>query len=329
MGPGDLAQVLRPLTRYDHPNLLVGLKTSDDAAVYRLNDTQALVQTVDFFPPVVDDPYTYGAVAATNAMSDVFAMGGEVLVALNVAGFPDTLPVEILTRILQGGADKVAEAGGIIAGGHTIIDREPKYGLAVTGLVDPRRVITKGAASAGDLLVLTKPLGTGVITTALRAGVASPADVAAAVESMLTLNRGASQLMQQVGVRAATDITGFGLLGHASEMAKASGVGIRFFANRVPLLPGARRYSTEGILPGGTWRNRSHLLEGPEPLLRASEEVPRELLDLLYDPETSGGLLIAVPPDRIETFRRRCEQAGQPYWLIGEVVAGHGVMLEP
>ena len=328
MGPGDLAQVLRPLTLYDHPNLLVGLKTSDDAAVYRLNDTQAIVQTVDFFPPVVDEPYAYGAIAAANAMSDVYAMGGEVLVALNVAAFPDTLPMEIITSIFQGGADKVAEAGGVIAGGHTITDDEPKYGLAVAGLVDPRRVITKAAARPGDLLALTKPLGTGVITTALRGGVADPEHVAAAVDSMLTLNRRAARLMQEMGIRAATDITGFGLLGHAAEMVTASGVGIRFFARRIPLLPGALDYSRQGLLPGGAWRNRAHLLAGSPPLLRWSDTVPSDLLDLLYDPETSGGLLIAVPAERSEEFRARFEEAGQPYWFIGEVVEGHGIMVE-
>ena len=193
MGPLDLAQVLRPLKLTDHPDLLVGLHTSDDAAVYRIGD-RAIIQTVDFFAPVVDDPYTFGAIAAANAMSDVYAMGGEVLMALNVVAFPDTLPPEILSAILQGGADKVAEAGGVIAGGHSVVDKEPKYGLCVTGVTDLDRFTTKGGAQPGDLLVLTKPIGTGAITTALKAGKASDADVDAAVASMSTLNRRASQL---------------------------------------------------------------------------------------------------------------------------------------
>src|SRR5579859_1183835 len=206
MGPGDLAHVLRHLTIHTHPALLVGLATSDDAAVYQLSDEQALVQTLDFFPPIVDDPYQFGAIAAANALSDVYAMGGRPLLALNIAAWPEDLDLAILAAVLQGGTDKVAEAGAIVAGGHTVTDREPKFGLAVTGLVHPRQLLTKGGAAPNDVLVLTKPIGTGVITTAARADRARPADLAAAIASMLQLNRAASEAMRACGVRAATDI---------------------------------------------------------------------------------------------------------------------------
>src|SRR5204862_5686231 len=240
MGPGDLAQVLRPLVPHSHPNLIIGLAPGDDAAVYLLNEAQALVQTLDFFPPIVDDPYTYGAIAATNSMSDVYAMGGEVLFALNVAGFPRELPKEIIAAVFRGGADKVREAGGVIAGGHTVVDAEPKYGLCVTGRVHPDRIFIKGGLRAGDRLFLSKALGTGVITTAAKDDKASPDIVRGAVESMLRLNRVAAEVAQTFGVRGATDVTGFGLLGHAAEMVEASNAGIVVFADRLPLLAGAR-----------------------------------------------------------------------------------------
>src|SRR5579884_2005196 len=258
MGPEALAQVLRPLARMSHPDLLVGLQTSDDAAVYRLSPEQALIETVDFFPPVVDDPFTYGAIAAANSMSDVYAMGGDVLFALNIAAFPADLPPAILTAIFEGGASKVAEAGGVIAGGHTVTDDEPKYGLSVTGTVHPDRILTKAGAQIGDRVFLTKPLGTGVITTAIKNQVASPADAEAAIRSMLTLNRAASVAARRAGVNACTDITGFGLLGHATEVAIKSGVGLHVSAAAIPLLPGALRYVAKGQVPGGLVRNRDY-----------------------------------------------------------------------
>jgi selenide,water dikinase len=325
MGPEALAQVLRHLKTYDHPNLLVGLKTGDDAAVYRLDAERALVQTVDFFPPVVDDPFTYGGIAAANAMSDVYAMGGEVILALNVAAFPDNLPPEILAEILRGGAEKVAEAGGIVAGGHTIVDKEPKYGLCVTGLVHPDHILTKGGIRPGDRLFLTKPLGTGVITTALKQQRAAPEHVREAVASMLRLNRTAAQIAQAVGVRGATDITGFGLLGHASEMAAASRVDLRISAASVPLLPGAARYAAEGVWAGGMWRNRQHVLGSDTgrsgPLAAVSEDVPEGVIGLLCDPQTSGGMLLAVPPAALEKFMAVCVSRGQPAWEIGVAAA--------
>jgi len=260
VGPATLAQVLRPLQRLfpaeRYPELIVGLGVSDDAAVYRISSEVAVIQTLDFFPPVVDDPHDYGAIAAANAMSDVYAMGGEVVLALNICGFPPTLGADTITEILLGGAEKVAEAGGILAGGHTISDQEPKYGLAVMGLVHPDHVLTKGGARVGDLLVLTKPLGVGIVTTASKGDAAEPDDVAAAIDSMKRLNRAAARRFREVGVQACTDITGFALLGHGHEMAERSGVCLRLHQAQVPFLPGARRYAEEGLFPGGTCNNQ-------------------------------------------------------------------------
>ncbi|MBI4561512.1 MAG: selenide, water dikinase SelD, partial [Candidatus Rokubacteria bacterium] len=226
MGPGELQDVLRDLKHREQPDLLVGLAQRDDAAVYRIADEIAIVETVDFFPPIVDDPYVYGAIAAANAMSDVYAMGGRVIFALNVAGFPREFPRDLIAEIFRGGADKVAEAGGVVAGGHTVVDAEPKYGLCVTGLIHPKRILVKGGLRVGDRLFLSKPLGTGVIATAAKADDCPPEVLAAAVKSMLRLNRAASVVAQECGVRGATDITGFGFLGHAAEMVEASGAGI-------------------------------------------------------------------------------------------------------
>jgi len=331
MGPGDLAQVLRPLMQYDHPDLLIGLKTTDDAAVFRLNPQQAIIQTLDFFPPVVDDPYTFGAIAAANAMSDVYAMGGEVLMALNIAAFPDNLPYSILTAIFQGGADKVAEGGGVIAGGHTVNDREPKYGLSVTGVVDPARILTKRGAKAGDRLYLTKRLGTGVITTALKNDQVKEEHLSGAVASMTKLNASASRLIRSVGVHACTDVTGFGLLGHAAEMTAQSKIGLHLKANLVPLLPGALEYAAKGLLPGGAFRNRDYLVS-----LAAHEagfgvsvlaELASPLVDLLFDPETSGGLLCSVDRERAPAMEAAFADAGEDLWYVGEVVEGRGIAL--
>ena len=248
-----LAQVLRPLTEAfraaDYPNLLLGMDGLDDAAVYRVSDELAVVLTVDFFAPVVDDPYTYGAVAAANAMSDVYAMGGEVLLALNVVGFPQDLPPTILAEILRGGAEKVAEGGGVIAGGHTIYDAEPKYGLCVMGTVHPDRMVTRVGARPGDALFLTKRLGTAIILTADEQDIAEPAHVRAAVDSMLALNRRASRIAVESGVRVMADVTGFGLMGHGSEIARSSGVALKISAGRLPLLEGALDYARWGSAP--------------------------------------------------------------------------------
>ncbi len=323
----DLEKITKPLARFTHPDLLVGLQVGDDAAVFRVGD-RAIIETVDFFAPVVDDPYDYGAIAAANSMSDVYAMGGEVLFALNVAAFPEDLPEEIVTAIVRGGAEKIAEAGGVVVGGHTVIDREPKFGFCVTGVADPAAVTTKGGARPGDRLVLTKPLGTGAITTAHKAGKVKPGHLKRAVESMLTLNRTASRLLRSAAVRGCTDVTGFGLLGHAWEMASASGARLRIEAARVPLLPGAMEYAEAGLLPGGVGRNRAYLFGtgGGSPLRAAvSDTVPPLLADLLMDPQTSGGLLAAVAPEKLDALLEACAAEGQGCWIIGEVASGADV----
>jgi selenide,water dikinase len=316
--------VLRPLRETfreeDFPNLLVGLSSPDDAAVYRVSDDLALVLTTDFFTPVVDDPYTYGAVAAANAMSDVYAMGGQVVLALSIAAFPPKLPVKAVSEILRGAAEKVAEAGGVIAGGHTIDDQEPKFGLAVLGTVHPSRVGRKGGACPGDVLLLTKPLGTGIITTAAKGGAADPAHLQAAIESMLQLNRQAAALAQQVRLHAMTDVTGFGLLGHAHEMAEQSGARLCFCVDQLPFLPGARRYAGEWLFPGGTFNNQ-RAYEGQVTFHVADEEMQA----LLYTPETSGGLLIALPSAEAGRMEALCRQAGQAAWRVGQVVEGEGI----
>jgi selenide,water dikinase len=327
MGPEALAQVLRPLRGLfpaeQHPELLVGLSVSDDAAVYKLNEEVAVIQTLDFFPPVVDDPYDYGAIAAANAMGDVYAMGGEVVLALNISAFPQDLPAEITAEILRGGAEKVAEAGGVLAGGHTIDDDEPKYGLSVMGQVHPDQVWTKAAARPGDVLVLTKPLGVGIITTALKADVVARPHVAAAVESMKTLNREAARLLQRVGVHAVTDVTGFALLGHGYEMAEKSGVQLRFYVGRIPFLDGAREYADMRLFPGGTCSNE----RAYEHAVTFAPGIEEEVQQLLYTPETSGGLLAAVPPGKLKELTALFDAAGHPCWVIGEVRAGKGVQV--
>ena len=325
MGPAALAQVLRPLTLRSHPDLLVGLQTSDDAAVYRLAPDLAIIQTVDFFTPIVDDPWTYGAIAAANSMSDVYAMGGDVRLALNVAAFPESLPAETLSAIFEGGATKVAEAGAIIAGGHTVTDDEPKYGLSVTGVIHPDRILTKAGARPGDRLFLTKPIGTGIVTTALKRDAAEPAHVEAAVAAMLTLNRAASLAAREAGdIHACTDITGFGLLGHAAEVAVKSGVALRLRAGAVPLLPGALAYAAAGQIPGGLNRNRDFytLADGG---FRISPAVDPAVATLLFDPQTSGGLLLSVAEDRAPYLRSAFAAAGLPLWEIGAVLPGAGI----
>ena len=327
-GMAALAQVLGPIQQTFSakalPDLLVGLDGPDDAAVYRLTDDIAIVQTVDFFPPVVDDPYTYGAVAAANAMSDVYAMGGRVLMALNVAGFPEDMDLAVLAEIFRGGAEKVAEAGGVIAGGHTLYDAEPKYGLAVTGIIDPARIFSKGGAQPGDSLVLTKPLGTGIVLTAARAGRDDAGHAAAAVASMLMLNRHASHVAAEFGAHAMTDITGFALLGHAKEMAARSNARIVIDAARVPALPGALEYARAGILTGGAGRNRA----GLEGIVTVAQGVDAAVEDLLFDPQTSGGLLFALPPEDAERAVARLTGDGLTAAIVGRVTEGAGVHVE-
>ena len=320
MGPEALAQVLRPLggifNARDFPDLLVGLEISDDAAVYKISDEEAVIQTLDFFTPVVDDPYEYGAIAATNSMSDVYAMGGEVTLALNICGFPCGIEQGILTAILRGGAEKVREAGGIIAGGHTIDTKEPLYGLSVLGRVHPEKIFTKAAARPGDTLILTKPLGVGIITTAAKGEAAAPEHVAGAIASMKKLNRDAARILQKLDTRACTDITGFALLGHASEMAEKSGVDLCFSLKDIPFLDGAEEYANQWLFPGGAGRNQKCY----EKHVEFASDIPDEMRQLLFTPETSGGLLAAVPEGKIALAEKLFAEAGQPVWFIGNVV---------
>jgi selenide,water dikinase len=321
MGPGDLMRALAPLPHRDDPRLLIGRETFDDAGVFVVSDDLALVQTVDFFAPIVDDPYTFGRIAAANALSDVYAMGGEPLTALNIVGFPTgSAPLEVLTEILRGGQDAVHEAGAVIAGGHSIIDEEIKYGLSVTGRADPRHLLTNAAAKPGDRLVLTKPLGTGLLATAAKSGTVSEQAYRAMIASMSTLNRDASRAALAVGARCATDITGFGLLGHASHIAAASDVSLQIRVADVPVLLGARDAWRQGARTGGAERNVRYL----EPLVdwgSASDEDRA----LLVDPQTSGGLLVALPAAAARDYIPRVTGAVE----IGTVIARgtHAIIL--
>ena len=294
----------------------MGLEKADDAAVYQLNNEQAIITTTDFFPPVVDDPYDFGAIAAANAMSDIYAMGGKVLFAINLVAFPDNLGMEILSEILRGGAEKVAEAGAVIAGGHSVNDKEPKYGLAVTGLIDPDKVKTKGGAQPGDVLLLTKPLGVGVVTTALKNGLTDEADVATAVASMKRLNKAAAEAAQLAQAHSLTDITGFGILGHAHEMAHLSLVDFHLELDKLPWLPGALRYGEAGAFPGGMGNNLNYFGRW----VKFGSGVNQLMQDMLMTPETSGGLLVALPADQVATFQAHCETAVP----IGHVTEGEG-----
>jgi selenide,water dikinase len=317
--------VLRPVENifeaHDYPDLLVGLEKPDDAAVWRVDARRALVVTTDFFTPVVDDPYDYGSIAAANSISDIYAMGGQPFLALNVAALIPALPPEVNGEILRGGAEKAREAGVVIAGGHTIQDNEPKYGLVVLGFVNPKKMLTKGGARPGDALILTKPLGFGVTTTALKQQKASPEDVAEVVAWMKQLNNKASALAVEFGLRSGTDVTGFSLLGHASEMAQASGVGMQFFVEKLPFVACARKYADMCTFPGGMSDNLLHF--GPQ--VRFAGNISEETRMLLFDPQTSGGLLLAVPRRKLEGFLKRAGEVEQPAWVIGKVVKGYGI----
>ncbi len=299
---------------------MVGIETSDDAGIYQLTDEIALVQTVDFFTPIVDDPFTFGQIAATNALSDVYAMGGTPLTAMNLVAFPiHTLPSTILKEILRGGLSKMQEAQVALVGGHSIEDKEIKYGLAVTGIVNPHRYLTNAKAKAGDQLVLTKPLGTGIIATALKAEMASEEAVHKMVESMITLNQKASELMKVYEAHACTDITGFGLIGHALEMAKASQIQLVIQSQNVPIFPEALEYAKNGLIPGGAHSNRKYFSCHVE----VNSRVPEILVDLFYDPQTSGGLLISLPPEKAQRLVEALRKEGVlQSSIIGEVVEG-------
>jgi selenide,water dikinase len=314
-----LTQVLRLLPKVDDPNILVGTNTADDAAVYRISDDLAIVQTVDYFTPVVDDPFTFGMITAANSLSDIYAMGAKPLFALNIVGFPSKqLPLEVLAEILKGGATKAAEAGISIIGGHTIEDSEPKYGLVVTAVIEPQKVVTNAKAKPGDVLVLTKPLGIGIITTAIKRGVVAKETINKVVEVMSTLNKSGAEVMVEVGVNACTDITGFGFLGHLHEMVKGSGVGAKISLGKVPVLSEAWELIAQGIAPGGTYKNLEYLQN--DIIWDNSISVEAQLI--LADAQTSGGLLIAVPSEKAHPLVTALEQAQVPVVaIVGEIVA--------
>ena len=300
--------------------MLVGLSEPDDAAVYQFDAARAIISTTDFFPPVVDDPYDFGAIAAANALSDVYAMGGIPLMAINLVAWPDDLDKGILAEILRGGAETVKAAGAVIAGGHSITDAEPKYGLSVTGAVDAESIIRKSGARVGDRLILSKRLGTGVVTTALKRDIADPRHVAAAVDSMSRLNRAAAELAQRHGVHAMTDITGFGLVGHALEMAKPSGVDFKLKMDAIALLPGALAYARQGVFPGGMARNRDYYRQW----LSTEGQLAEHEYGLLFDPQTSGGLLMAVAAERAGALLDDLKAGGDDAFVLGEAIAGSG-----
>lgn len=301
--------------------LLVGTETSDDAAVYKISEELAVIQTVDFFTPVTDDPYLFGQIAAANALSDVYAMGGEPKLALNLAAFPNCLDTEILGEILKGGADKVMEAGAVLAGGHTISDNEPKYGLCVTGFVHPKKMWKNCGAEPGDLLVLTKPLGSGILSTAEKGGIIREAEHLEAVKTMTTLNKYAAELAKEFQVHCCTDITGFGLAGHAMEMAKGSKKTFVIYAEKLPVLSGAREYAEMGLIPAGAYRNREFLEKDMESRISGWRE------DLLFDPQTSGGLLLAIPTEDAAGLMGRLSGLELPSAVIGEVTEEKGKFL--
>jgi selenide,water dikinase len=320
-----LAQVLRPVQNLfdpaDYPDLLVGLDGPDDAAVWQMDEKRVLVVTTDFFTPVVDDPYDYGSIAAANSLSDIYAMGGTPFLALNIAALPPDLPSEISSEILRGGAEKSQEAGVVIAGGHTIQDKEPKYGLVVLGFADKNKMLSKAGLQPADALVLTKPLGFGCTTTALKQGIADEADVREVVDWMTHLNRSSGLLAVEFGLSAATDVTGFSLLGHGIEMAEASDVALRFDYAQIPFVSGARKYAEMFTFPGGASDNRLYF--GPQVEFDPSIDEASQML--LFDPQTSGGLLLGVPQKKLPAFQARAKELEQPVWVIGEVHEGKGI----
>lgn len=314
VGAGTLARLLDGLPVHADSNLLVGFDKSDDAAVYRVSDELALVQTVDFFPPIADDPFLFGQIAAANALSDVYAMGGEPRIALNLLCVPKSMPDSAVHDLLRGGYSKVYEAGAVIAGGHSILDEEPKYGLCVTGFVHPNHILTNAGAQPGDVLFLTKPLGAGILTTAAKADLCPPDVLQAVYARMTTLNRAARDAMVQFRVHACTDVTGFGLLGHALEMAQGSGVQIKLNVSALPIPSEALELARMGILPEGMYRNRKYA----EPFVMA-DSVPLEIQDALYDPQTSGGLLIAVDPNDADALAETMQKTVPDACRIGTV----------
>jgi selenide, water dikinase len=301
--------------------LLVGLQPPDDAAVWRIDETRALVFTTDFFTPVVDNPYDYGAIAVANSLSDIYAMGGQPALALNIAAFPADLPIELISEVLRGGAEKAREAGVAIAGGHTVQDKEPKYGLAVVGFVELKNLLTKNGIKISDRLVLTKPLGFGVSTTALKRDLALEIDVIEVVSWMKRLNQKAARLANQFNIKAATDVTGFSILGHGWEMIRGTGVGLQIAYDRVPFLSCARHYAQAGAFPGGAYDNKLYYADHVN--FAASIDEFDQML--LFDPQTSGGMLMAIPAEKVDEFMAAAQEIDQPVWDIGEAIPGEAI----
>ncbi len=315
IGPETLSKILDKLPKMSDKNLLVGIETSDDAAVYKLTEDIAAIQTLDFFTPVVDDPYTFGAIAAANSLSDVYAMGGKPTVAMNIVCFPNCLDIDILGEILKGGADKVIESGAVVIGGHTVEDDEPKYGLSIMGIVHPDKILKNHGCKVGDVLILTKPIGTGIVNTAIKAEIASKEVYNEAVKVMTTLNKYAGEIIVDYNINACTDITGFGIMGHGYEMASASDITIKLFKDKIPVIKGAREYAEMGLVPAGTYNNKGYL-ENKYKLV----DIPEWLEDILFDPQTSGGLLISTPKDQVESMIERLMDLEIKSSIIGEVI---------
>lgn len=317
IGPDILAQVLRHLPKTNDKDLLVGLGSSDDAAVYRMNDDIAIIQTLDFLTPVVDDPYIFGQIAAANSLSDIYAMGGRPKLAMNIVCFPDCLEPQVLNRILEGGYDKVTEAGALLVGGHSVSDDEPKYGLSVIGFVHPNKVITNSDAKPGDVLILTKPLGLGIINTAIKGSIVDDTSYKEAIKIMTTLNKFAIEAIDKVGnINSMTDVTGFGLLGHAFEMAEGSQVSIILRSNEIPIITKAIDYASMGLIPGGAYSNKKYIGDN----VVFNGDVSKAIKDILFDPQTSGGLLISVPRESAADLMEALKANPTEYAIIGEVV---------
>ncbi len=299
----------------ENENLIVGIETSDDAAVYKLNDELAAIQTLDFFTPVVDDPYTFGQIAAANSLSDVYAMGGKPTVALNIVCFPTCLSIDVLGEILKGGADKVLEAGAVVIGGHTVEDSEPKYGLSVMGLVHPDKILRNYGSKVGEVVLITKPLGLGIINTAIKGEVASKEAYDKAVKVMSTLNKYAGEIIVKYNISACTDITGFGIMGHVYEMASASKVTLKLYSDKIPYIEEAKEYAEMGLVPAGSYNNRNYI-EGKYEL----KNIPEWMKDILFDPQTSGGLLITCPKEEGQKIMEELSVLEMPSAIIGEVI---------
>ncbi len=323
IGPGVLSEILNGLPKFSDPNLIVGFDKNDDASVYKISDQLAIVQTVDFFPPMVDDPYTFGQIAAANALSDVYAMGGKPSHCMNLLAYPECLAPDVVAQILQGGYNKVAEAGAIIAGGHTITDNEPKYGLSVTGFIDPKDVLTNSGAKSGDKLIISKPLGIGILTTAAQGDMLSDEQLVVVIEVMIKLNRRAAEIGQLYPINGCTDVTGYGLVGHALEMLGDKDVDLVINSADLPLIDNAYQMAEMGLIPAGAYANR----EFAEANVSYGKDVDPVLIDIICDPQTSGGLIFAVLADKADALLADLIQDGHQAACIGEFQAGSGKLI--